>query len=119
MKKFEEAYSYYKKIKDYSEIDNNNIILTLFYSKNLRDIVDIKSIQKELKTFNLDKEEEFYYNNSLDCLNDFHICKKKFNIFFSENKNIKNQNLMRIKTAINNYRNFKIEELYYKNALIT
>jgi tetratricopeptide (TPR) repeat protein len=27
--------------------------------------------------------------------------------------------LMRIKTAINNYRNFKIEELYYKNALIT
>ena len=103
MKKFKEAYEFYKKIKDYGGIDKNKTILTLFYSKDLNKIVDIKHIKKELKTFSLDEEEAFYYETSLSCIEDFHLCKKTLNTFlFDENREIKNTHLISLKKSIIN-----------------
>ncbi len=118
MEKFKEAYDYYKKIKDYGGFDKERAILTLFYSKDFNNIVDIKDVKKELKTLNLDKEETFYYENSLTCITDFHQCKKDLNTFLNENQKIENKNLLELKKAIENYQNFKTEEIYYKDALL-
>jgi hypothetical protein len=79
----------------------------------------IKEIKKEIKTFSLEKEQEFYYLNSLECINDFHSCKLNYENYFKNTKySAKNKNLETIRTAINNYKKLKLDELYYKNALL-
>ncbi len=117
MNNFEKAYEYYKNLKE-GTIPKQHLILTLFYSKDLNKIVDRKTLQKELKQMNLNEEEQIYYINSIECLEDFHICKQNFQDYFKENEKLKDKNLISIKESIENYKNSKIWELYYKNALI-
>ncbi len=118
MKKYKSSYNYYSKILDYKHLNKEKLILSLFYYKDLKSITQRKEIEIELNKYNLEKDELFYYKNSLKCIENFHLCKKDFNKYFDENKEIKDLKLIEIKKAIQNYQNFQIEEIYYKNALI-
>ena len=132
IKKFDLAYKYLN--KNNNSKYNDMKILSYLYSKNLDNLnlilnwsgvlnqswsIVINNIQKEIKKINVGKEDIFYYVNSLECIKSFHICKKNFeNYFKNVNYSWKNKNLENIKKAIVNYKNSKIEKLYYKNALI-
>lgn len=118
MKKFTSAYNYYSKITKQNFINKEKMIQSLFYSKSLSSRSNLAYIKEELKNIKLSDEEIFYYENSLSCIEDFHLCKKTFNEYFENNDDIKDENLLSIKNAIENYRNFKLEEIYYKDALI-
>ncbi len=134
MKNYDQAYKYYSKIKDSNNIDKNKKTLSFLYSQKLENFnftknsswtlnnnwnVFISKLKKEIKSFNLEKDQEFYYKNSVECLNNFHNCKLNYENYFKNTQySWKNENLENIRTAINNYKNLKIEELYYKNALI-
>ncbi len=115
MNNFGKAYEYYKDLKEWT-ITKEHLILTLFYSKDLNKILTEKLCKKEIKQLSLDEEEEMYYNNSIECLEDFHICKQNYQDYFKENKDLKNKNLISIKTAIN-YENSKYENYIIKMLL--
>jgi len=52
-------------------------------------------------------------------LQDFHTCKTNFsNYIYNEKKELETEELKNIKTAFDIYRNFQLEDIYYKNALI-
>jgi len=116
MKKFDKAYLYYSKIKDYKSIDKNKAILSMLYWKELSS-VNIPYFYKEIDSFNLSEEYNFYYKNSIFCLDDFHKCKLKFNEYFDK-YNSEIDELKNIKSSIDHYRNFQLQELYYKNTLM-
>lgn len=135
MKNYKLAYNYYSRIEDKNSLDKERKTLSLLYSQNLEKddfiknsswsldnkkiIEKIDTIKSKIKDFNLEKDDEFYYINSLNCLSNFHDCKLNFqNYFKNENYSWKSQKLENIRTAIDNYENLKINELYYKNALI-
>lgn len=113
---FEKAYSYYSDIKDYINLDKDKVILTLLYSTDIT-IDNMDYIYSEIDSYEISEEKSFYYKNSISCLKDFHECKVARNEYF-ENNEPTIKELIDIKEAIENYRNFKIQELYYKNALI-
>ena len=134
MNNFTSAYNYYKKLDDDEYLNKEQKTLSYIYSQNIDEYnfiknsswalsnswtIFINTLKKEIKNFNLEKEQEFYYTNSLECIDDFHNCKLNFENYFKNTYySWKNENLENIRLAINNYKNLKIEELYYKNALI-
>ena len=134
MKNFKSAYKYYKKLDNYEYQNKEQKTLSFLYSQNIDEYnfiknsswaltnswnIFINNLKSEIKSFKLEKEEEFYYLNSLECLNSFHNCKLNFeNYFKNDSYSWKNQNLENIRQAIDTYKNLKLEELYYKNALI-
>jgi len=131
LKKFDKAYSYYSQIKDYNNIDKNLIAKILIYSLELND-ENINYINKELINLWLNDDELFYYKTSFNCKKDFSECRKEFQNYFAsksnkqnkewtwaiDNSEIKSQDLLNIKEAIENYDNFQLEDLDYKWALI-
>jgi len=133
LKKYDKAYNYYLQIKDYTNLDIEKTISALVFSYNDKfNIETIDFIKKEINKYNLTTKELFYYQNSLSCIEDFHICKQNFQDFFAEVKSntwtldsdseeqIETyQNLTNIEDAIINYKNFKLNDLWYKNALIS
>ena len=119
MKKWSEAYKYYSKIKSTNIVDKEKLVKSFLYSKDFEKSETLTGVIEELNTFNLNSQELFYYKNSISCLNDFHICKVDFQEYFeNEDIIINNKKLLNIKLAIDNYNNFQLEELYYKNTLI-
>jgi len=134
MKNYKSAYKYFNKIENKENIDKNKMTLSFLYSKKIEDFdfernsswsltnswtIFIQDIKNEIKNIKLTKNNEFYYLNSLECLNSFHNCKLNFeNYFKNTNYSPKNENLEKIRTAINNYKILKTDELYYKNTLI-
>lgn len=131
LKKYDKAYKYYSQIIDYVNLDKNLTINSLFYSFNDKLTKDnIEYIKQELNKYSLNTEEYFYYTNSLKCVEDFSLCKENFQTYFeqfNQKENIQTwswkileyNNLISINEAIQNYYNFKMEDLSYKNALIT
>ena len=134
MKNYSQAFKYYLKINDEKYLDENKKTLSFLYStkieennfsKNWSWVLDnswsliLNNLEKNIKNLWLDKNTEFYYSNSLECIKSFHICKLNYeNYFKNSNYNPTNENLENIRIAISNYKNFKVEELYYKNTLI-
>jgi hypothetical protein len=61
------------------------------------------------------------------CLRDFHECKKTFESYTIEtnelgeefSREINSELLSEVLQAIENFKNFQVEELYFKDALIT
>jgi hypothetical protein len=100
MKNFKNAYKYYSKLEKITKLKKEeleNKVLSFLYSQNLedynyqknssgalieKDIKFINSIKEKIKTFKLEKEEEFYYINSLECISNFHNCKLNFENYF-------------------------------------
>lgn len=130
MKKFDKAYQYYSKIKDYDKLDKNKVVKTLFSSVSLN-TKHMIFIRNELKTLWLNEQQLYYYNTSLECRVDFSKCRKDFQDYFDNRNNQKNVNwtwavikqeyfedLEKIWNAIENYKNFQVDDLNYKWALI-
>ncbi len=124
MKNWWQAFKYYQKIKTNLNY-KNQYINSFFYSLDTNKLKNDKNYLswtinniKNLKLLN--NQEKFYYSNSLECINDFSLCKKNFQDYIAKNKEqIKNNPyLEHINNALNNYKNFKIDELYFKNTLI-
>ncbi len=136
LKKFKQAYSYYSKIKEYSYLDSSIVAKTLISSMSLTEN-NIKKMNMELDSLNLTDEQLFYYKNSISCKMDFHICKQNFHDFFDNKKEeLKNKpkeqvwtwkivkvekfkELYNIETAFENYKNFQVDDLLYKWALVS
>ena len=122
LKKFKSAYSFFKKIKKYDDSDKHFALKSLISSKELTS-ENILKIKTEIKHFWLNEQEKFYYTNSLLCVIDFSLCKKIFTDYFQksqkEKKKIIFEELNTINSALINYKNFKLSDLSYKNALIT
>lgn len=138
LQNYKQAYSYYEKIKDYESLNKNRVAVTLLTSMELNE-KNILFINSELNTLWLNEDELFYYSNSLVCIEDFSLCKQHFQDYFeekeSENKNIVNEwtwtlentevknelfkELNNIKTALQNYENFQVDDLVYKWALVS
>jgi hypothetical protein len=107
------SFLYSKKIETFNFERNSSWTLKIPWK------IFIKKIKNRIHKIKLTKNNEFYYLNSLECLNNFHICKLNFeNYFKKDNYSPDNKNLEEIKKAINNYKILKTDELYYKNTLI-
>lgn len=137
LKQYDKAYNYYSQIKNYSNLEKNKAINSLFfsYTNNFnKETTDF--ISSEIDKFNLDKNSDFYYKNSLVCIEDFSLCKLHFQEYFKLNitnnlsdswtlsltwwiEDEKNPYLENIKNSLVNYENFKLEDLSYKGALVS
>lgn len=132
LKKFDKAYEFYSKIKDYDKLDKNIVSKTLISSISLKETENIEYLNNELETLGLNEEELYYYQKALECVVDFSLCRKDYQDYFEaktdnsevewtwaiENE-IKFQELLNIKIAIENYWNFDIDDLDYKWALVS
>lgn len=119
LKRYEESIKFFEKIKDFLvQKDKETYIYSLLYNLNYKSWNDVKEISKKIRDLNLTEEETFFYINAINCSIDFHECKKIYDKYFSFKPNLTFENLILIKNAINNYENFKIDDLTYKDALI-
>jgi len=139
LKKYPQAYKYYAQIKNYKRLDMDRAILSLIYSRMLSE-KNIAYIKSEIDTFPLHEDQIYYYKTSLFCIEDFSLCKQDFQDYFiqktwSDTENIEWENntqswalvedpyifeeLENIKLALENYTNFQIDDISYKNALIS
>lgn len=122
MKKYASALNYYKKIEDPKEYIQKQMARSLFYTTNVNSIEERIQLRNDLWDIWLNKEQYFYYTTSLACSGDFHECKLAFQEYFwpeaGEEPIVQFQDLKNIKTAIENYRNFQIDQVYLKNAYI-
>jgi hypothetical protein len=132
LNKYDKASEYYSKIKNYNQLDINQSIKALLYSQDLK-IDNLSYLSGEILSYNLSDEEQFYYTNSLTCVQDFKSCRVKYNEYFESkvesietgSGEIQTQSsvtlpeLLNIKSAIENYENFQLDDLSYKSALIS
>jgi len=136
MKNYKFAYKYYCKIDNEEYLDKNNKVLSFIYSKEIEkynftrnsrglltesSLLFLDNIKKEIKTFNFNNEDLFYYLNSIECIKEFDICNINFNNYLkNENFTWTNKNLKNIYDSIDSYKNFKLpkEDLAFKNALL-
>lgn len=133
MKKFGSSLNYYSRISEPKDEVIDKIILSQFYTTDLSKPEEVNTLVDSLWNLWLSEEEYFYYTTSLKCREDFHACKLKFqNYFWPEDTNQESAEgtevaegggnmfykLSNIQQAIENYRNFQIDEVYLKNAYI-
>jgi hypothetical protein len=74
MKRFKNAHSYYKELP-LSEKIREKIIKNLLVSIDIRNPLEREKFLQDIKLFDLDQEQEFYYKTTFTCLDDFHLCK--------------------------------------------
>jgi len=125
MHKYSSAVTYYKKIDGNS---STNLIKGLFLDTDFSNLASIKTLESELIDLNLDEQELLYYSLSASCAVDFHTCKKEFwEYFWPEGEELPVENastqitfspLLDIKNAIENYRNFQLDDVSLKDAFI-
>ncbi len=133
MKNFKLAHRYYSKITDNNdykekialsflykqEIESIDFEKTSSWTSNSWSLAKIAELKQAIKDIWLEKDEEFYYLNSLECLDSFYNCKINFDDYFkNKDYSAENQNLENIREAINNYNNLKLDEPYYKDTYI-
>ena len=124
--KYNSAYTYYSKIKDYSELNKNRAMLSYIYTKDVSELQDRQDILSEMYSFDFSEDEQFYYATSFECLDNFHECKIAFGEYIEKERPIGEDGLeielhryiQEISTAVENYRAFQVDEVYYKDALI-
>ncbi len=118
MKNFKKASKYYIKIKDYKDLDKDKAIKSLINSKWVNPS-NIEILKKEISSFDISKQKKYYYIISLDCVIDYSKCRDEFERYFKENKEISDENLKNIKTALKNFENFWSKDLYYKASFVS
>ncbi len=117
MKKFDFAYKKYLEISDYSQLDLHKTWLALQYSHP--DVIGNKTfIQNELKQLGIDVQDSFYYTTMLDCVEDFHGCKKQYGNYLDTHTGSLSSRLDSLSWAIVAYEAFQTGELYFKDTLI-
>lgn len=129
MHKYISSYNYYSKIQNPNNDILDKIALSLVLDTNFKDIGNIKGQQIKLLSEIPSSDIQYYYTTSLECSIDFHKCKLDFweylfpEVWSEENqweskKEIEYKKLLSIKSAIENYRNFQIDQVYLKDAYI-
>jgi len=138
MKKFESALSYYKQLSTIDGESTHQMNLSLWYSTDLRDPIQRKRLLWTLEETHSKWDILFYNTNSLSCVSDFHSCKVDFDIYFTPQEDeseepyeiiweeipqkkwtlITHPELLNIREAIENYRNFQLDDVTLKNAYI-
>lgn len=119
MKNYEKAREYYEKIDAKDIQGNENFLLALFYSLPLSSEEDSPPLLKKIELVYPEGEDSRYYRFLLQALSDFHTAKLELSTYFdSPEYTGENEKLERINQAMEAYRNFQIDEVYYKNALI-
>lgn len=127
LNKYDEAYKYYKNIKNYQNLDKTKATLSLINS-TYNWTWSLEVLNTEIDTLQLSKEENFYYKNSLICINNFSKCRLWFQEYFDKQKNTpltwtwiaqKSIYIQNVENAFTNYYNFQIDDLTYKAALVT
>lgn len=117
LKIYNQAISYFDKIKNLNETDKKTYLLANLYKWDYKTNEWIIKLSDKIKELITDEEERFYYLNALHCSINFHECKKSFENYLSK-KEPTFDKLIDIKQSIKNYNDFKINDLYYKDALL-
>ncbi len=135
MKNYKSAYNYYSKIDNREYLDENKIVLSLLYKTKIEDynfernwsgkllnpwtVIKIKELKQEIKKIKLSRDNDFYYQNSLECLINVQICSSSFEKYFKNDEYLwENDNLEKIRYAMDSYQSLKINKGYYKNTLL-
>lgn len=118
LKKWAKAWEFFKGLTSSSKVSKEKIIITSIYANNLTNISSQNEIINTINSLNIDNEEKFFYINSITCVNDFHKCKLSFEDYIQKNE-VKTKEMSSIKRALDNYKNFWSEQIYYKDSLIT
>lgn len=123
--KYDKAYQYYSNIKNYPNLDKTKAVLSLINSR-YEWSGSLESLNSEIDSIWLSKQDNFYYKNSLICIIDFSKCRANFQDGFNKLETTgswatieKSEKLENINIAFENYKNFKIDDLSYKAALVT
>ncbi|MDD2907656.1 MAG: hypothetical protein PHH98_03365 [Candidatus Gracilibacteria bacterium] len=124
LNKYDKAYEYYSNIKNYQNLDKTKAVLSLINS-TYNGTGSLEKLYSEIDSIGLNKPENFYYKNSLICINDFSKCRANFQETFDKNTTSgtgsiyeDSKNLKTVNGAFINYYNFKIDDLTYKAALV-
>lgn len=119
LKRFKSAVETYEKtIPTLTQEEKQKYILWLLYSMDFSSGSDTKTTSQKIRNLWLSEQETFHYINAINCTIDFHSCKKNYDIYFSKVTDISFDDLLSVKTALTNFKNFQSENLYYKDALI-
>lgn len=127
LNRFQAAQKYYENIRSYSWFDPDTLALTYIYGTDFSWSGSIDTLEQQIRDIQLSEQDTFYYTTSLLCLRDFHECKKTFESYTIEtnelgeefSREINSELLSEVLQAIENFKNFQVEELYFKDALIT
>lgn len=117
LKKWSKARDFYKNLTNNSKASVNKIILSSIYSLQTGNSGSTNEIINSINSLKIDKEQKFYYINAINCSNDFHKCKRAFEDYKSKNE-VKTKEMTSIKRALDNYKNFATEKVYYKDSLL-
>lgn len=119
--KYKNSYIFYAKLQNTEYKESIKYITSAILATDINnedDILNTINIIDAVKDLN--EEDRFYYKTSSECLIDFHRCKKEFNEYLIDNpKEVKKEELLNIKSSIEKYRDFQVDEIYYKDALIS
>ncbi len=118
IKNYKKAYEYYEKIKNSEKINKDKLIKSLINYKWVNKD-NISELKNKIDSFEISKEKKYYYKSSLDCVIDYSKCRDEFERYFKENNDIKDKNLLNIKTSLENFKNFQSKDLYYKAAFVS
>lgn len=119
LKRFSKVIETYKQVlSTLNDKEKEIYILSSLYNLDFTSSTQIKSLSEEIRNLWFSKEETFYYINSINCTISFHECKKNYETYFKNYPDFQFEKLKNIQKAINNYKNFQIDNLYYKDALI-
>ncbi len=119
LKRFSSAYKYYKNIVHDSNADIHQTVIALLASRPINE-ENISYFTKEISGLPLVEEEAYYYLNALACTKDISQCKQRYQDFFAKKtpEEIMPDTLISVQQALENYKNFQIDDLSYKNALL-
>lgn len=117
LKKWSKAWEFYKNLTNNPKVSVQKIILSSIYASNLDNSASLNEAINSINSLKIDKEQKFYYINSVNCAIDFHKCKRAFEDYISKNE-LKTKEMNSIKRALDNYKNFATEKVYYKDSLL-
>lgn len=123
LNKFTSAQNYYSKIINPSEKILEKRILSFIYNSDLSDPASLQKLKDTIATLQLEDQQQYYYQTSLECVSGFHECKKSLWAYFwpkdeTQEVIINYGKLENIKQAISNYQNFQVDDVYLKDAFI-
>ena len=119
LKRFGFAYKYYHKILDFSQRDTHKTLLALLYSQPITPD-SLWYFVEEISGLPLSEAEAYYYINAIACTQDISQCKKRYQDFFDSQPEADDlpDGMLSINEALENYTNFQLDDLSYKNALL-
>lgn len=139
MKKFLSALNYYKKMEEIDVATRTNMNQALWYTSDIKTQLGRSMLSSQSSELHWESEIWIYNTISLACIVDFHNCKLQLDEYFWP-KNIETTEdsqyeliweegekketlieyipLKNLKTAIENYRNFQLDDVLLKNAYI-